>query len=242
MFFTVWAIRVSAGLVTVGNTFNPLKFFSLVSSLQILDVELDVPLAISNPSVTVWAPAGLYDRAPVFFAGGTVWNGYANQPAAGIVRASEARQTFGVQGADIVAVIDTGVDPNHPALRSVWSPDTTSPEISPDRARDGRRRQSTTAVVDGTPVQVNSSTIAVLNQSPPRWWTIKITMHLARNDGCGHRSPGYSAGPRYALRRSALTDKGTFPTLFARSITAISSACVEYELQLPSIRPNFRPP
>src|SRR5207244_2362781 len=52
-------------------------------------------------------------------SGGTVWNSYANQPAAQIVRVSDAQSQFEVTGSGIVADIDTGVDPAHPALQSV---------------------------------------------------------------------------------------------------------------------------
>src|SRR2546427_338091 len=51
--------------------------------------------------------------------GGTVWNSYANQPAAQKVRVSDAQSQFGVSGSGIVADIDTGVDPTHPALQGV---------------------------------------------------------------------------------------------------------------------------
>jgi len=48
-----------------------------------------------------------------------VWNSYANQPAAQIIRLAEAQYTFQVAGSGIVADIDTGVDPKHPALQPV---------------------------------------------------------------------------------------------------------------------------
>src|SRR6266699_2914701 len=63
----------------------------------------------------------LSDRTPVPYpnSGGTVWNSYANQLAAQKVRVSDAQSQFGVSGSGIVADIDTGVDPNHPALQGV---------------------------------------------------------------------------------------------------------------------------
>src|SRR5437870_4167445 len=51
-----------------------------------------------------------------------VWDAYANRPAARIVRVSDAQSQFGVTGAGIVADIDTGVDPTHPALQGVLLP------------------------------------------------------------------------------------------------------------------------
>jgi thermitase len=42
-----------------------------------------------------------------------------NQPAAQIIRVAQAHSVFNVTGSGIVADIDTGVDPNHPALQGV---------------------------------------------------------------------------------------------------------------------------
>src|SRR5213076_3170928 len=70
-------------------------------------------------------PADLMsDRTAVPYpnSGGTVWNSYANQPAAQKVRVSDAQSQFGVSGSGIVADIDTGVDPTHPALQGVLLP------------------------------------------------------------------------------------------------------------------------
>jgi subtilisin family serine protease len=64
-------------------------------------------------------PSYLYDEAPVNYYGSVVWNGYANQPAAQVINLAKAQTTLGVTGAGIVADIDTGVDPNHPALQPV---------------------------------------------------------------------------------------------------------------------------
>ena len=65
------------------------------------------------------SPAGLYDSAPVTYFGSTVWDGYVNQPAARIVRLADAQDIFNVTGAGTVAVIDTGIDPSHPAFANV---------------------------------------------------------------------------------------------------------------------------
>ncbi len=43
------------------------------------------------------------------------------QPAASIIQLSDAQQTFAT-GAGTVAVIDTGVNPNHPACGSSLTP------------------------------------------------------------------------------------------------------------------------
>src|SRR5579875_539883 len=52
----------------------------------------------------------------------TVWDGYVNQPASLIIRLQQARSSFHVSGTGIVADIDTGVDPNHPALKPFLLP------------------------------------------------------------------------------------------------------------------------
>ena len=64
-------------------------------------------------------PSGLNTRDPVNYYGASVWSGYVNQPAVQIIRLNAARTQFMVTGAGVVADIDTGVDPNHPALASV---------------------------------------------------------------------------------------------------------------------------
>ncbi len=118
---------------TVGQTFlvtsgNPLStILTLVESLLgIVSIEADGLLPVPHtplPSI----PAGLYDTSPVKYYGTVVWHGYAAQPAAQIIRLTDAQNGFGIAGKGIVAVIDTGVDPNHPVLCR----DTTSRGTSP---------------------------------------------------------------------------------------------------------------
>src|SRR5216684_1491655 len=88
------------------------------SLLGIVSVEADRILPIPQaplPSI----PSGLYVTAPVKYYGAVVWHGYAAQPAAQIIRLTDGQNGFGVAGRGIVAVIDTGVDPNHPVLYPV---------------------------------------------------------------------------------------------------------------------------
>jgi subtilisin family serine protease len=87
----------------------------------IVDAEVDQAVTIpSSPSDQAQAaapPSGLWDNTPVSYYGTTVPNGYVNQPATGIIRLSQAQNAFNASGAGIIADIDTGVDPNHPALQ-----------------------------------------------------------------------------------------------------------------------------
>ena len=87
----------------------------------ILDAEPDQVLVIppntGNGATASTAPQGLWDTTPVNYYGTVVTHGYVNQPAAQIIRIDQAQDVFNVSGSGIVADIDTGVDPNHPALQ-----------------------------------------------------------------------------------------------------------------------------
>ena len=89
----------------------------------ILDAEPDqnvtIPLISNNGPFLTTVPTDLYNETPVNYYGSVVWNGYATQPAAGVIDLPQAQQAFGLTGTGIVADIDTGVDPNHPALKPV---------------------------------------------------------------------------------------------------------------------------
>ena len=89
----------------------------------ILDAEpdqvLNIPPNPTAPDTSNAPPAGLWDTTPVNYYGAMVTDGYVNQPAAQIVQIPQAHSNFNVSGAGIVADIDTGVDPNHPALQGV---------------------------------------------------------------------------------------------------------------------------
>ena len=89
----------------------------------VLDAEPDQLLTIPPSTTTqpyqTTAPTYLWDQYPVDYYGAPVWHGYVNQPAAQIINISDAQDTFHVTGNGIIADIDTGVDPNHPALKSI---------------------------------------------------------------------------------------------------------------------------
>ena len=162
-------------LVTTSSTVPATTFLDkLVRQLGIVDAELDLTASVSDSDYTV--PPALTDSAPVDYFGVMVPRGYVNQPAQQIVRSTEAQNTFGVKGAGIVAVIDTGIDPNHPALQNALVPGydftrnqygegdetgdvllTSGPVIDPSKplwVSDNKAAlvsQSTAAVVDGNP-------------------------------------------------------------------------------------------
>src|SRR5437763_6818625 len=88
------------------------------SLLGIVSIEQDRLLPIPQPHLSSIA-SGLSDTAPVNYYGTVVWHGYSAQPAAQIIRLQDAQNGFGISGTGIVALIDTGVDPNHPVLHPV---------------------------------------------------------------------------------------------------------------------------
>jgi len=139
------------------------------SLLGIVSVEADRLLPIPQrplPSI----PSGLYDTAPVNYYGTIVWHGYAAQPAAQIVRLQDAQNGFRISGSGIVAVIDTGVDVNHPVLQAVLLPgyDFTRNQPGASEWLDVSELQNgyvDTDSQDQQPGYVQQSTAAVLDQS-----------------------------------------------------------------------------
>src|SRR5207248_812471 len=139
------------------------------SLLGIVSVEADSLLPIPAPNLPS-IPSGLYDTALVNYYGTVVWHGYAAQPAAQIIRLRDAQNGFGISGTGIVAVIDTGVDPNHPALYPVllqgYDFTRNQPGASEWLAVTGMQSGDTdTNAQDQQSGYVQQSTAAVLDQS-----------------------------------------------------------------------------
>jgi subtilisin family serine protease len=140
----------------------------LESLLGIVSVEADNLLPIPHVPVGTM-PSGLYDTTPMNYYGTTVWHGYAAQPAAQIIRLQDAQNGFRIAGSGIVAVIDTGVDINHPVLCPVLLPGYDFTRNQPgasewldapllqDSIEDNQSQQ--------TPAYVQQSSVAVLDQS-----------------------------------------------------------------------------
>ncbi len=104
-----------------GNIVVNLLNFSvnLVESLLgIQTIEPDALLPVPQTKLNSIS-SGLYDTTLLKYYGTLVIHGYAAQPATQIIRLSDAQNGFNVTGTGIVAVIDTGVDPNHPVLHPV---------------------------------------------------------------------------------------------------------------------------
>lgn len=161
-------------LVTSNNILSTVV--TLVESLLgIVSIEADHLQPLAQPTLPS-IPSGLNDTSPVNYYGAVVTHGYAAQPAAQIIRLQDAQNGFGISGTGIVALVDTGVDPNHPVLRPVllqgydftrnqpgaseWLDLTTQiPNQNSQGQQPGYVQQSTAAVLD-------QSTAAVLDGSP----------------------------------------------------------------------------
>ncbi len=130
----------------------------------IVSVEIDqtVNTETANTSST---PDYLTDQTPVSYYGTTVWHGYVAQPATQLTRNDAAHSAFSVAGAGvIVAVIDTGVDPTHPALSGVL----LSGYDFTRNQNGGSERNDVNGVAPGSgyasAAKVNQRTVAVLDQ------------------------------------------------------------------------------
>ena len=128
-------------------------------------VPTPIPITLMSDRTLVAYPAN---------SGTMVWNSYATQPAASIVEVQNAQSTFSVTGAGIVADIDTGVDPNHPALQGVLLPgyDFTRNQSGGSEPNDLSPSDfptypppSCSSATCPSAVQVNQSSAAILDQS-----------------------------------------------------------------------------
>jgi subtilisin family serine protease len=170
-------------LVTVPDFLDVSTVQGVLATLSgVVNVEPDLLAQTADSGYTV--PPALTDNTPISYYGATVPDGYVNQPATSIVRLFDMRSAYPqATGAGVVAVIDTGVDPHHPALQGVLlpgydftrnqsgadetldlalstPPDTTGNQANWVRGDDsGHVSQSTAAVVD-------QSTAAVVDGNP----------------------------------------------------------------------------
>jgi subtilisin family serine protease len=147
------------------------KLLNPITSLLLLNIQLGVVGVEIDQTVNAQdanagpAPSYLTDKAPTSYYGATVWHGYVAQPATNLVRNNAAHSSFSVGGSGvIVAVIDTGVDPTHPAFAGTLLPgyDFTRNQIG------GSERTDVSAPApdsgSASTAMVNQRTVAVLDQ------------------------------------------------------------------------------
>jgi hypothetical protein len=145
-------------------------FIGILSLLPgVSNVELDQAVALATGSATATAPPpSLVNTTPATYYNSTVWEGYVNQPATQIIGLAQTLNQFNVSGTGIIADIDTGVDPNHPALKPVLLPgyDFTRNQVGGSEMNDlpGGAPTTENACVNCTPGQVNQHSIAMVDQ------------------------------------------------------------------------------
>jgi subtilisin family serine protease len=169
-------------LVTVPDTVDTQELITqLNSDPDVASAELD-SIAATPESTTVvnlnQSTAGILDS--VSNAGITTYYGtevpsyYVNQPATSLIRLADAQTQYGATGAGVVAIIDTGIDPDHAALQGVLLPgfDFTRQQsganefLDLDQSTAGILDQSTAGILDmNSLVILNQSTAGILDQS-----------------------------------------------------------------------------
>ena len=142
----------------------------LLGLLGLASIEPDLPVAVmDDPS---WASSQasaavvdeLHDHTPLTYYGGSAWPGYLQQPASDIVRLRDTHCGLRETGAGIVAIIDTGVDPNHPTLKGVLTDGYDFIHGSSTVNETSDVTQASAAVVDGVN-WVNADTAASIDQA-----------------------------------------------------------------------------
>jgi subtilisin family serine protease len=172
----VLGCRISGGLdgtfgqvfvVSVSDAVDPDTFLkTLQRQSGVSTAELDLLFRIPQDGVLTGLPAWLLDNKPVDYFGSKVWEGYAQQPSAEVVRLNTARATFNTLGSGVVGVIDTGIDPDHIALRDVLVRGYDFTRDTPGFPSDlSDLTQPVSPKVNGVPpAYVNQSTAAVVDQ------------------------------------------------------------------------------
>lgn len=148
----------------VGN-FEP----DQIASLPELSGLTQATLTQSNTSILDTLPG----RTLVTFFGSTVPSNYTTQAATTIIRLNDARNATHLTGAGVVAIIDTGADPFHPALVPALVPgyDFTRESVDSSEFNDldpalaAKLQQSNTSILDAQNVLLLNAFTAVLAQS-----------------------------------------------------------------------------
>jgi subtilisin family serine protease len=176
---TVSGSSGSAVLLVSGSSDSSIVTDSAVQSFE-ADRKLSMPeLSGATIANLTQSTSTVLETIPgataVSYFGTTVPSNYLQQTAMSTVRLSDAQQATSLTGKGIVvAVIDTGVDTTHPALKSVLVPGfnfvSNSPDASElsdlDPATAASLSQSTSTVLEGdNVVAMNSWTAAMLSQS-----------------------------------------------------------------------------
>jgi subtilisin family serine protease len=194
----VQSIVTNHGLTVVKELFDGANCVILVTSASAdmsaveTEVESDISVVSFEPEQRTTLPElssltqpiltqsstsildGLPGRTLVSFFGSTVPSNYTAQSATSIIRLGDARTATNLTGNGVVAIIDTGADPNHPALVGVLVPgyDFTRDQAGFSELLDlgptvaAQLQQSSTSILDAqNTLLLNTSALAILNQS-----------------------------------------------------------------------------
>jgi len=181
-FQVVRALSQQSDVISTVNPLSDTALQALRTAVGVIGVEVDAEVdssednESSRPNVTLESLADVVaGSAPANYFGAQVRSDYVTQRGTQMVRLAEEQASFGT-GLGVVAIIDTGVDTTHPALRGALvagydftrnSADTVSELTDLD--------QSTVVILDQTasipldskifPVQLSQSTVVILDQS-----------------------------------------------------------------------------
>jgi thermitase len=142
----------------------------LLSLLGLVSIEPDRPVTLAQAAPYDGDQASaavlneLWRRDPMTYYATTVWEGYLAQPASGIVGVSDVHCASGLTGAGIVAVIDTGVDAEHPALKPWLTAGYDFTRNAPGGGETAGVGQASAAVLNDVH-WVNASTAAAVDQA-----------------------------------------------------------------------------
>ncbi|MDE3167683.1 MAG: S8 family serine peptidase [Acidobacteriota bacterium] len=166
-------------IVSAADPVAPTLIQQVAADPAVVSFETDQEVAAAPPRMP--APqanlgalsAAIQNHTAVNYFGAAVRGSYVSQPAMSLIHDTGAHVY--ATGAGIVAVIDTGVDPSHPALQNVLVPGY---DFTRDQAGFASEfadlNQSTVAILDQSTVaildkifgvQLNQSTVAILDQS-----------------------------------------------------------------------------
>jgi subtilisin family serine protease len=155
----------------------------LLKLLGLVAIERDLPVSALQDNwqgnqASAAVLNALNRRDPMDYHGTTVWQGYLDQTATGIFGLRYAHCEQGLTGAGTVAVIDTGVDLEHPALAPVLTQGYDFVSNQPGGADTGAD-QASAAVLNGVHT-VNGSTVVVIDQASA------AVLNQPGNEGVGH--------------------------------------------------------
>jgi subtilisin family serine protease len=154
---------------------------NLASEAGVVDLEPNATVNSTEADPSAQSSASLQalgnlfaTRATVQYYGSTVLGTYVNQPGTQMIELGAAQSSFGA-GSALIAIIDTGVDPDHPALAGALvpgydftrdSPDTVSELLDLPGAVADALQQSTVELLDAKQYTVlQQSTVEILDQS-----------------------------------------------------------------------------